>query len=231
MQDVLHAPTVYGPEHAIGEATYVLFMIDQDVNTGNGPRVQLLHYFQPNLVGVSEALSVQGNARNATTAAGAAYLTPSPPEGDGPHRYTILLYPQPEGFTVPEAYASFSPPADVNARYPFQHVGIRRSSWLGGADCGQLVPRPEPHVQWNQQCINEPCFVHGHRLRLFKQRLGAAATTSTFSGSAASSSASASASASSTPNSAAVLMETRSVMKELVIGLVAGVAAAGLWMM
>lgn len=129
--DVTAAPTVYGPSTATQEATYILFMVDEDVNTGNGPRVQLLHYFQPNLVGINHELSIVPTAQNATTAVGAAYFTPSPPGGDGPHRYTLLLYPQPEGFTVPQAYASFSPPADANARYPFNMSGFAADAGLG----------------------------------------------------------------------------------------------------
>src|SRR5689334_21838181 len=104
--DVLDAPTVYGPANATQEATYIAFLVDEDVDTGNGPRVQLLHYFQPNLVGIIHELSIVPTAQNATTAVGASYIPPSPPGGDFAHRYTVLLYAQPKGFAVPEAYTN-----------------------------------------------------------------------------------------------------------------------------
>ncbi|EXJ59310.1 uncharacterized protein A1O5_12191 [Cladophialophora psammophila CBS 110553] len=202
--DVLYGPTVYGPENATEEATYMLFMVDEDVNTGNGPRVQLLHYFQPNLVGINHELSVEPNARNATTAVGAEYLTPSPPAGDGPHRYTLLLYPQPEDFTVPQAYISFSPPADVNARYPFNMSGFAEAAGLG-----------------------QP--IAANWFRVVNDTTSTETGSSTTSTASASSSASASASASSSVNSAAGLVEVRGSASELVAGLVMGMAGAWLW--
>lgn len=107
-------------------------MVDQDVEATPGqPRVQLLHYFQPNLFGSSEVLSFDAQAENATTAVGASYIPPTPPAGDGPHRYNILLYIQPEGFTVPSQFASIDPPADVSARIGFDMAGFAEAAGLG----------------------------------------------------------------------------------------------------
>ncbi len=204
-------------------------MIDEDVDTGNGPRVQLLHYFQPNLVGINHELSVQPSARNATTAVGAEYIPPTPPGGDIAHRYSVLLYPQPEGFTVPEAFASFSPPADVNARYPFNMSGF-----AGAAGLGQPVA-----ANWFR-VINETSTETGS-----STVSGTASITSTASGSAvtasavtttsaatgtpaSSASSSATASASSSATGAAGLVEVRGSLKELVLGLTLSVA--GVWL-
>jgi phosphatidylethanolamine-binding protein (PEBP) family uncharacterized protein len=50
------------------------------------------------------------------------YFQPSPPVGDPPHRYTFLLYAQPNNFTIPPKYSSlaigilgFNPVAFANA--------------------------------------------------------------------------------------------------------------------
>ncbi|KIW26473.1 uncharacterized protein PV07_09566 [Cladophialophora immunda] len=220
--DVLYGPTVYGPQNATEEATYILFMVDEDVNTGNGPRVQLLHYFQPNLVGINHELSVQPQARNATTAVGAEYLTPSPPAGDGPHRYTLLLYPQPEGFTVPQAYISFSPPADTNARYPFNMSGFAEAAGLG-----------QPVAANWFRVVNDTTSSTSTASSSAGPATATAATTSVETSAATSASASsgASASTSSAANAAAGLDEVRGSAIELVAGLALGIAGAWLWML
>ncbi|KAK5281598.1 hypothetical protein LTR40_004583 [Exophiala xenobiotica] len=69
LDDVQDAPTVSGPQGSTRTLTFMLFMIDQDVKSDDGSRVQLLHYFQPNLAGASEVLSdFSTDAENATTA-------------------------------------------------------------------------------------------------------------------------------------------------------------------
>ncbi|OAG37749.1 hypothetical protein AYO21_07992 [Fonsecaea monophora] len=223
--DVLDGPTVYGPANATEEATYILFVVDEDVNTGNGPRVQLLHYFQPNLVGINHELSIQPGARNATTAVGAEYLTPSPPGGDGPHRYTLLLYPQPEGFTVPQAYISFSPPADTNARYPFNMSGFAAAAGLGqpiAANWFRVVndTSSTSTVSSSTSSVTESAATTS-------VETGTAASTPTSTGA----STSASASASTAANSAAGLDEVRAGARELTMGLAMGIAGAWLWML
>jgi len=222
---VLYAPTVYGPEGATEEATYILFMVDQDVNLGNGTTVEFLHLFQPNLVGISEELSVQPNAQNATTAIGAEYITPTPPGGDGPHRYDLLLYPQPEGFAVPEAFASFSPPADVNARFPFNMSGFAVAAGLGqpiAANWFRVVNDTTTETGSSTALASATSTTSG------SEGTGSATTTSASSDANTSTSSSPSASASS---SASGIVQVRGSMKEMVVGLVVGVAGAWLWML
>lgn len=207
--DVFYAPTVYGPQSATQQATYMLFMIDQDVNTGSGPRVELLHLFQPNLVGGgSQALSVQISAKNATTAVGAEYVTPSPPGGDGPHRYTLLLYPQPANFAVPQAFASFSPPADLNARYPFNMTGFAEAAGLG-----------------------QPIAANWFRVVNDTTDATSSSSSSLASGSATASATSAATSSASSAASAAGLVEVGGSTTELVVGCVMAVAGAWMWML
>lgn len=45
-----------------------------------------------------------------------AYRGPRPPAGDGPHRYTLLLFDQPANFTIPSEFAAFVGP---EAQRPF----------------------------------------------------------------------------------------------------------------
>ncbi|KAK5044422.1 hypothetical protein LTR84_011294 [Exophiala bonariae] len=131
-EDILETPVALGQATATRQSTYILFMVDQDVEaTAGQPRVQLLHYFQPNLFGSSEVLSFDAQAENATTAVGATYIPPTPPAGDGPHRYNILLYLQPEGFTVPTQFSSIDPPADASARIGFDMAGFAEAANLG----------------------------------------------------------------------------------------------------
>ncbi|KAK7905359.1 hypothetical protein LTR67_000080 [Exophiala xenobiotica] len=131
LDDVQDAPTVSGPQGSTRTLTFMLFMIDQDVKSDDGSRVQLLHYFQPNLAGASEVLSdFSTDAENATTAATVAYIAPSPPAGDGPHQYTLLLYRQFEGFSIPDQFSSFFPPADTQARIGFDMAGFAQAANL-----------------------------------------------------------------------------------------------------
>jgi hypothetical protein len=208
-------------------------MIDQDVNTGNGPRVELLHLFQPNLVGIDHELTVVPNAQNATTAVGAQYVTPTPPGGDGAHRYNLLLYVQPEGFTVPQAYASFSPPADINARYPFNMSGFAAAAGLGQPVAGNWF-----------RVVNDTTADSGSSTATDG---GASATTTSASFTATTSSgvdttsagsatptvsagsSSGSAAAGPSPTGAAAHVTVRGSVKDMAVGLAMGIAGAWLW--
>ncbi|KIW60601.1 hypothetical protein PV05_00807 [Exophiala xenobiotica] len=131
LDDVQDAPTVSGPQGSTRTLTYMLFMVDQDVKSDDGTRVQLLHFFQPNLAGASEVLSdFSTDADNATTAGTVEYIAPSPPAGDGPHRYTLLLYRQFEDFSIPDEFSSFFPPANTQARIGFDMAGFAKAANL-----------------------------------------------------------------------------------------------------
>lgn len=107
-------------------------MIDQDVPR-NGTTFTLLHWFQPSLhrTDNDSALMVTMIDNNMTTVQGAPYIPPSPPGGSGPHRYNFILYTEPANFTIPEAYASISPPADTSARIGFNLTAFAAAAGLG----------------------------------------------------------------------------------------------------
>lgn len=130
-QDTLETPVGLGPRGTTRQGTYVLIMVDQDVQLEEGAdRVQLLHYLQPNLFG-SEILFFDATAPNASTAIGASYIAPNPPAGDIPHKYTFIMYRQPEGFEIPSEFVSINPPADVNARIGFDIAAFVQATNLG----------------------------------------------------------------------------------------------------
>lgn len=114
----------------------MLFMIDQDVASKSGQPGQLLHFFEPNLSGASEVLFADSSVPNSTDASRVNYIPPTPPEGDGPHRYTLLLYRQPKGFQIPNSFSSFFPPADNSARAGFDMAGFAQAAGLGNPVSG-----------------------------------------------------------------------------------------------
>ena len=95
-------------------------MIDQDVPR-NGTTFTLLHWFQPSLHRAenNNTLLLTMIDDNTTSIEGAPYIPPTPPGGSGPHRYNFILYNEPANFTLPEAYASISPPESSAARIGF----------------------------------------------------------------------------------------------------------------
>lgn len=77
-------------------------MVDMDVPR-NGTRVQLLHWLVSN---VTLSSSSNDNTTLSIPSPGeASYRQPSPPVGDTPHAYTILLFAQPANFSVPSQFA------------------------------------------------------------------------------------------------------------------------------
>jgi phosphatidylethanolamine-binding protein (PEBP) family uncharacterized protein len=82
------------------KAKGLIIVIDPDVSIG-GRKVTYLHWLSPNVDLSGEKASVPATSANMVK-----YFEPSPPAGDPPHRYTFLLYSQPDGFSVPVQYAS-----------------------------------------------------------------------------------------------------------------------------
>ena len=79
----------------------MLMMVDQDVPS-NDSRVQLLHWLTTNVTMPStdtQTLKLENASLDL-----APYVQPSPPLNDIPHRYTLLLFAQPENFTVPARF-------------------------------------------------------------------------------------------------------------------------------
>ncbi|KAH0845132.1 hypothetical protein AYO21_01607 [Fonsecaea monophora] len=132
--DVLELPTVNGPEDSSRTLDFMIFMIDQDATSPNdaNSRVQFLHWYQPNLAGASEVLFDFGSdSQNFTSAPAVEYTPPTPPPGDKAHRYTLLLYSQPKGFSIPSSFQSFFDSPDSNARLGFDMAGFAAAAGIG----------------------------------------------------------------------------------------------------
>ncbi|CED84989.1 Phosphatidylethanolamine binding protein [Phaffia rhodozyma] len=80
------------------DATFTVAMVDPSYAGADQSAGQTRHWLTNNvkLIGSAAPYSL-----NYTTEAITAYGGPYPASGDGPHRYTILLLPQPENFTAP----------------------------------------------------------------------------------------------------------------------------------
>lgn len=227
--DILVAPTIFGPASATKQGTYIALLIDEDVDSGEAGRVQLLHYFQPNLVGTTKALTIASNITTASTIPSTEYLPPTPPGGDGPHRYTFLLFAQPQDFAIPEAYSSFIPPADVYARFPFDIEGFVKAAGLAepvAANWFRVLngTAEETRVALTSTGAPEATSASTANSATATTTGSSSATTS----SGPSSATAAATSSSSSSNNAAGLISSKGV-KELIIGLLLGVLGAGLW--
>ena len=77
----------------------LIVMIDPDVKIG-GKSVNYLHWLKPNV-----NLSAKEAAVPTTNDNSVRYFQPSPPANDPPHKYTFLLYSQPENFKIPAKYS------------------------------------------------------------------------------------------------------------------------------
>ncbi|OCT51351.1 hypothetical protein CLCR_08825 [Cladophialophora carrionii] len=148
--DVLEEPTIVGPSDSTRTIDYMVFMVDQDVTSPTDPstRIQFLHWYQPNLAGASEVLfDFDSDSQNFTSATPLAYIPPTPPGGDIAHRYTIIMYRQPEGFNIPSGFESFfEEKSDLSNRLDFDIAGFVSASGLGepvGANWFQVQNRTE----------------------------------------------------------------------------------------
>lgn len=235
--DILETPVALGQADAVKQSTYILFMVDQDVQSTQGDsRVELLHYFQPNLFGSSEVLSFDAQAVNATTAVGAIYIPPTPPAGDGPHRYNILLYLQPEGFTVPSEFASIDPPADVSARIGFDMAGFARAASLGepiAAVWFQVENKEGGSANSTGSSTTSSVAPTGSATGSATTGSGSATTgaagTQTQGSSGASGSSTTSASTSTSTGNGAGMLDARSGSQKALLGLSLGVAGYAIW--
>ena len=128
----------------------MVFIIDQDVTSPSDPstRVQFLHWYQPNLAGASEVLFADSESQNFTSATPLSYVAPTPPGGDIAHRYTVIMYNQPEDFSIPSGFTSFfEDKSDLSNRLDFDIKGFADAGGLGepvGANWFQVQNTTQP---------------------------------------------------------------------------------------
>lgn len=89
-------------------------MIDLDVMS-NGTTTTILHWLQSDFILSPERVLTPGPTNSSL---GPPYFGPAPPPGN-PHRYTFLLFSQPEDFTIPESFSNLNPPTGITDLFGF----------------------------------------------------------------------------------------------------------------
>lgn len=87
-------------------------MVDLDVPR-NGSRIQLIHWIATDVTPGARDNSTKGRPLIFSNSP-VPYLQPSPPVGDVPHSYNIVVFPQPANFSIPAQYSNLS-----STRVPF----------------------------------------------------------------------------------------------------------------
>lgn len=102
----------------------VLLIVDLDVPR-NGSRVQLIHWVAANVT-LGARVSTSNSTPLVIPNAPVPYLQPSPPVGDVPHSYNIVVFQQPANFSIPAQYSNLT----AN-RVPFNVSQFVRDTGLG----------------------------------------------------------------------------------------------------
>ncbi|KAF9731593.1 hypothetical protein PMIN06_010606 [Paraphaeosphaeria minitans] len=103
----------------------ILMLVDLDVPR-NSTRVQFLHWLTANVTMPStdtQTLKLENPSKDL-----APYLRPAPPLHDIPHKYTLLLFAQPENFTVPARFKSL-----LKSRVGWDTAAFVNATGLGSA--------------------------------------------------------------------------------------------------
>lgn len=96
----------------------------------NGSRIQLVHWIATNVT-----IGSRDNTTNASPLtignSPVPYLQPSPPVGDVPHSYNVVVFPQSANFSIPAKYSNLT-----NTRVPFNVSEFVRDTGLGAPIAG-----------------------------------------------------------------------------------------------
>ncbi|KAJ4300770.1 hypothetical protein N0V90_002858 [Kalmusia sp. IMI 367209] len=123
--DTASPPTQISTPVWTTEGRAILMLVDIDVPR-NGTRVPLLHWLTSNVTMPSTDTQILKLPDAAL--AEASYLQPSPPVNDTPHKYTLLLFEQPENFTIPARFRSL-----LQTRVGWDTAAFVNATGLGGA--------------------------------------------------------------------------------------------------
>ncbi|KAL1602729.1 hypothetical protein SLS60_006150 [Paraconiothyrium brasiliense] len=123
--DTAQAPTQISSPVWTPGGYAILMLVDLDVPR-NSTRVQLLHWLTTNVTMPSTDTQTLKLADSSLDLA--PYRRPSPPLNDTAHKYTLLLFEQPENFTVPARYRSL-----LQSRVGWDTAGFVNATGLGSA--------------------------------------------------------------------------------------------------
>ncbi|KAJ4405113.1 hypothetical protein N0V91_005475 [Didymella pomorum] len=102
----------------------VLLIVDLDVPR-NGTRVQLVHWVASNVT-LGPRVSSSNSTPLVIPNGPVPYLQPSPPVGDIPHNYNVVVFQQPANFSLPAQYSNLT-----NNRFPFNVSQFVADTGLG----------------------------------------------------------------------------------------------------
>lgn len=91
----------------------------------NGSRVQLVHWVASNVT-LGPRVSTSNSTPLVIPNGPVPYLQPSPPVGDVPHSYNIVVFQQPANFSLPAQYSNLT-----QNRVPFNVSQFVRDTGLG----------------------------------------------------------------------------------------------------
>lgn len=91
----------------------------------NGSRVQLVHWVASNVT-LGPRVSNSNSTPLVIPNGPVPYLQPSPPVGDIPHNYNVVVFQQPANFSVPAQYSNLT-----NNRFPFNVSQFVADTGLG----------------------------------------------------------------------------------------------------
>jgi phosphatidylethanolamine-binding protein len=238
--DVLEAPNVSLPEDGVTNQGYVVIMIDQDVpaqaadpSAPEGSRTTILHWLQPNLIATEDILTVDVTMEAASTAIGAPYRPPTPPGGDIAHRYTFLLFEQPDNWAIPAEYSGINPPSESNpsAIFGFNITEFMAASGLAEPLAANFLRVINGTEEASSSASTETLTSMPSTTTEGSEASATESGTETTGSEASATASETSAAATETAAAEDGAMAMRGNTREVVIGLAMGVAGAGLWML
>jgi phosphatidylethanolamine-binding protein len=127
---------------------FTLIMVDARAVGTNESNGEVLHWIANNATLEDESSSSPSlNVSTTNSVVVTGYISPQPPAGTGPHRYVILLLPQPP---------SFSPPANLSKPFVGVDVYFNLTDYISSSNLGQPIAGMYFDVQQGQTNITVP---------------------------------------------------------------------------
>ena len=125
--EVTFAPqvSIISNDTSLADKTFVLIMVDPDAPTPQNRSLSEVRHFISGSMTLSGSLASGATLTN-TTPAVSDYITPGPPAGSDPHRYTLMLFVEPSDFTTAtHSFVNASvAPLNFNVSTFAQEVGL-----------------------------------------------------------------------------------------------------------
>ncbi len=127
---------------------FTLIMVDARAVGTNESNGEVLHWIANYATLEDESSSCPSlNVSTTNSVVVTGYISPQPPAGSGPHRYAILLLPQPP---------SFSPPANLTNPFVGIDLFFNLTDYISSSNLGQPIAGMYFDVQLGQTNITVP---------------------------------------------------------------------------